>query len=130
MTHDGEALLGGGLKPATLKLCKSSLGAHPCESQEEDVTSAGIQMCHVHLQLGCRSAHHSLVQSNTLMSFLSSSGGSSQRTRVRVCIPQSVQTHKTLTGSLCGAPQEVLRASGGIWPPKLHNRVKEQRLVF
>lgn len=87
-------------------------------------------MCHIHLLHGCRSAHHSLVQSNTLMSFLSSSGGSSQRNRVRVCIPQSVQTHKTLTGSLCGAPQEALCASGGIWPPKLHNRVKEQRPVF
>lgn len=87
-------------------------------------------MCHIYLLLGCRCAHDSLVQSNTLMSFLSSSGSSSQRTRVRVCIPQSVQTHKTLTGSLRGALREALRASGGNWPPKLHNQVKEQRLVF
>lgn len=53
MTHDGEALLksGGGLNLATLKRCKSSLGARPCESQVGDMTSAGIQMCHIHLLL-------------------------------------------------------------------------------
>lgn len=126
----GKLYSSGDLSRATLKRCKRSPGAYRCKSQEEDVTSAGIQMCHIYLLLGCRRAHHSLVQSNTLMSFLSISGGSTQRTRVRVCIPQSVQTHKTLTGSLCGALQEACRASGGIWPPKLHNRVKEQRLVF
>lgn len=48
MTHDGS-FTEEGLKPATLKLCKSSRALAPVRAKKTTLTSAGTQRCHIHL---------------------------------------------------------------------------------
>lgn len=111
------ALLEEGLKPATLKQCKSSQVVAPVRAKKKTWPlrePKGATFTSRSTAALLRSLPSSPDPNFNELSL--SLGGSSQRTRVRVRIPHSVQTHKTLTGSLCGAPQEARRASGGIWP--------------
>lgn len=87
-----------------------------CDNKADE-TSVVSQLCHVYLSL-CRKAPQTPAPFSSL-DFNEISLSQLAEDRVKVHIPPYVQTHKTLTSSLCGALQELFMP---------HNRVTDQYL--